>query len=237
MKKITSSLLAIFLVFCVSASALANNDDLTSEVYTDEITGEEILAVYEVDENGNFIEVSFEEYEAEMDKTANSTKKNDNPTSPKPDFTLFPYDFYGYEFLYESFSQYYEGPRMVAQGISCNGAQPCPISATQQTTVTETFTANLGIDSTQKKAALKAGAGYSISTAKSNQTSQTLYIPVGERAYLGFKPKLNKWVGDLNYFHQQGVSRTIVSTETATVTAPLIDGTGNAAGYFLLVRY
>jgi hypothetical protein len=70
MKRISLSIIMIFLIFSLGSVVNASDSSFNEEENTYRIsgTGESVLAVYEIGPNGDLVEVPIEVYKAEMER-------------------------------------------------------------------------------------------------------------------------------------------------------------------------
>ncbi|WP_223068722.1 hypothetical protein [Paenibacillus caui] len=240
MKKFVAIVLSICMLLGASSIVSAKEDKPTNDKknaitvdqygYYDPTTGLVIGAAFNVDENGNLVEIPLEEYakEAQGTKPQAITQKDIPAQSGTVSPMVFPYEEHD-EFLPESYYQYYAAAQPVSDYIWCNSDVGCPITAQWQVTSQNSFTANVNTNS--EKSAVMAGAGYNYSYSTSESISYSLTVPKGKKALLAFRPKYTHVQGKLKHTNNLG----IVSYKDVGTEYPVKNSQGNTAGTFLLV--
>lgn len=248
----------ILLMFTLSSVVnAAGSTSFKEDSYRDQLTGEVILAVYELGLNGELVEVPIEVYKAEMERSAIEKSKLDkmikqealnkifdlsNPL-PLTNITNFPevapagiIDHTYYKFVSQSSMEYSSyGFLKVSNAINCNGTTPCGITAQWAESISHSFSANIGTG--EQIAAAQAGVGYNYTYLKSEIIQYELPVPVGKNAYVGFVPKLKTHYGQLEQWRQYINNHTRLSSVQAYVTYPLKNPNGSAMGYYVLIDY
>lgn len=246
----------ILLMFTLSSVVnAAGSTSFKEDSYRDQLTGEVILAVYELGLNGELVEVPIEVYKAEMERSALEKSKLDkmikqealnkisdlsNPL-PLTNITTSPeivpagiidHKYYKYVSQY-SFEDYSSNIVKVSNAIYCNSTTECPITTGWQVNISHSFSATVGTG--EKIQAVQAGAGYNYTYAESKMIEYALPVPKGKTAYVGFKPKQKYSYGVLEYWRQYINTHTRLSSEQAYVTYPIKNSDGSANGYYLLI--
>lgn len=250
---------ALFILLCllltvssvVNASGVPFTADDNTNTYYNSLTGETILAVYEMGSDGNLVEVPMDVYKQEMQKAELEkarlerdrafTKSNEfsrfSTIHNSTDSTLSPLGLINhkyYKFDITRSYEHYDHYEQVSQPLSCVYT-PCTITIGWTVTKTHSFSAN--VNTTVKKNVVQAAAGYSYENATSDLATYTFSVPKDKKAYVGFHPKVRTDAGNLEYWHHYINKYTLLSTEYSWVTRPLKDPNGKAAGYFLLIDY
>ncbi|MGM1049591.1 MAG: hypothetical protein ACQEXX_26130 [Bacillota bacterium] len=246
MKRISLSIVMIFLVFSLGSVVNASNSSFNEEENTYRIpeTGESVLAVYEIGPDGDLVEVPIEVYKAEMERENSEQARVDREIvqeeasyniSENPDISPFGVinsKYYTYETT--NIFEFHKSPIKVSNAINCNSTTQCSITTGWTETVTHSLSAS--IDTNEKLGAVQAGAGYNYSSAKSSMLTYTLPVPIGKRAYVGFQAKVRQDYGTLKYWHRWGNDITLLSNVSASTTYPLKNPDGTAEGYYLLIN-
>ncbi|MDQ6419574.1 hypothetical protein RB620_09030 [Paenibacillus sp. LHD-117] len=256
MKKIGTLLFTILLMFTLSSVVNAAGPiSFKEDSYRDPLTGEVVLAVYELGLNGELVEVPIEVYKAEMERSAIEKSKLDkvikqeeslnkifdhsNPLSltnitTSPEATAGVINHKYYKFVSQhSFEHHSTNAVKVSNAIYCNSTTECPITTGWTESISHSFSATVGTG--EKIQAVQAGAGYNYTYASSKLIEYELPVPVGKTAYVGFRPKLKSNYGVLQYWHHYINTHTLLSSEQASVTYPLKNADGSANGYYLLI--
>ncbi|MHA6482309.1 hypothetical protein ACX1C1_10470 [Paenibacillus sp. strain BS8-2] len=246
--------LVIVLLLTFSSTIYASNE--SNEVPTtegiigiyDKELGGTIVAVYTVGSDGSLVEKPLSQYAKEIKENVvpyeyqtprlNSLLEQIGASS-KPVVSLMPYDFYYYEYIESSTSNYTAATRRVSDDFTCTyNPNGCPLAIGFSTTTTSAFSSNVNVQA--KKDAVTAGItfGYTYSSASATSTTFTDLVPQGKTGYVGFQPYMKQSQGTLKYWHQWGSNTTLVSSENASVSVPRTYSTGGntyTLGNYLIV--
>jgi hypothetical protein len=245
MKKLLSVFLLMFGFVLFSNSAKASE-----VIVSDDFTEEQIIAVYEQDPiSGALVEVSIDDYLDDVNnvETVHYEEPSDEIGSEHfthridkniiQPFAAKPYFFY--KFIKTSSSYVHGVAVRITPGSYCNKPTGCDYTTSLTTTLGRSYSTTLSLTS-EIKDVISTSIGYTYTSTTSYQmstaTTSVLWAPYGVTAAVAFKPRLHKFVGNIEKWEQYPVTQYYRASYPATVLQPTKIG-GYADGYYILVNY
>jgi len=239
------SLFVLVFVMLFSYSSIISAEDLldSPEGYYDESIGGTVIAAYELDENGNLVEISLEEYQQKVEApTENSLDSilfnpsirqslNSNLISPLTNYVY-------YHFAESNSTSGFLSPHQVSEIVTCSSSASttCTISISRTANPSRVFSDNVTAD--DQRTAIHEGLYYSYSKLSTKLDPATFTIYSGTKGYVVFKPKATIHTGSLSLFSVSGSGSHLISTKTVTASYPVrVGNTSYADGLFAVVMY